>query len=635
MRRIPMLAPCAALCLPSPVLAGETAEGPIIVSSSRSGEEIEPRDYAGSVTVLTADQLERRQARDITDALRDVPGVAVSAVPGQGQLRLRGSEANHVLVLIDGIEVSDPFAGEFDMGTLQAAIGASVEVLRGPQSALYGSDAIGGVIAYRGADGCERAGTSAYVEGGSHASFNAAARAGLCGAGHALAIDASFVSSEGVPNARGGTRDLGREGRTFAARGSVELSPMASLRAVARYALNEGDFNDQDFDPASPTLGLVIDSPGVRFEDEAMHALAGLRLAAPGGHWTHDWSVQFADVQRDSFAGTQRTFGSKGQRIKGSYAGSLQFDGAGLAHRLTLAADWERESFRNTDPFGFAFTGVRRTRNFGLVGEYAARGEGFDLRAAARRDDNNRFADATTYRLAGGVEPLRGTRLHAAWGSGIKNPGFYELYGFVDGRFIGNPDLRPEKSRGWEAGIDQAIAGDALQLAATWFDSTLKDEIFTRFPPPDFLATPGNRMTRSQQQGLELSAHARFGSAFTLDAAYSWLKAREDGVKEVRRPGNLASAVLSWTAPGDAGSATLTLRHNGASDDLAFTDPGFIPVTARLEAYTLVNLAAEARLAGRLRLFARVENLLGERYEQVFSFVSQARSAIVGVRAGF
>ncbi|WP_241255267.1 TonB-dependent receptor [Altererythrobacter sp. BO-6] len=206
------------------------------------------------------------------------------------------------------------------------------------------------------------------------------------------------------------------------------------------------------------------------------------------------------------------------------------------------------------------------------------------------------------------------------------------MFGFFDGRFIGNEDLSPEKSESWEVGIDQSLAGGALKLSATYFDSRLKDEIFTTFPAPDFIATPANRDTLSKQKGVELSASAQLGPQVTLDAAYTYLDAKENGVEEVRRPGNIASAVLTWRAPGDTGSATLIVRHNGATDDVAFTDPSFIPVIERLGGYTLVNFAAEAKLTDRISAFGRVENLFDETYEQVFSFVSPGRTAIAGLR---
>lgn len=624
-----------ALALPVSLQAEEAETTPIVVSASRSDEPIEAVHFSGSVTVLSAEQLEQRQVRDLSDVLRDVPGVVVAGTPGLSQLRLRGSEANHVLLLVDGIEISNPFYGETDVGTLQADLGASVEVLRGAQSALYGSDAIGGVIAYRSASGCDNAGLSAYAEGGSRATINAGARAGLCGERTQAAISANYVSTDGAPNARGGTRDIGRDSLTLAGKATFELSPNVELRVALRYISTQGDFNNQDFDPTSPTLGLVVDTPGQYYENEAIYGLIGARVEALEGRWTHDLSGQIADVRRDTFSAFGRESGNEGQRLKGSYVTSLRLDGPVFAHQLTFAADIEREEYRNTDPFGFAFTGKRSARNVGLVGEYRASSDMFDFGAAVRRDFNSRFADATTFRVEGGVKPAAGTRLRAAGGSGVKDPGFYELFGYVDGRFIGNADLRPEKSIGWEIGIDQSLGGETMQLSATWFDSTLKHEIFTDFPAPDFIATPANRTTDSRREGLELAAHTRIGSQVTLDAAYTWLDAKEDGAKEVRRPANVASVALNWTAPDDAASATLTVRHNGAARDLAFTDPSFVPVITRLDDYTLVNLAGEVKLSHSTRLFGRIENLLDERYEQVFSFVSQGRSMIAGIRANF
>ena len=598
---------------------------PIIVSASR-GQSVRLEDYAGSLSIITDDDMDARQVRDVVDVLRDVPGVAVSSVAGQTQLRLRGSEANHVLVLVDGIEVSDPFAGEFDAGTLQAEIGSRIEVLRGPQSALYGSDAIGGVIAY---DSGHIDGFSARLEGGTNNTINAATRIGTSGERWQASLSGVVVSTDGEPNARGGSRDIGRDSYTLSGKGSVAIAPDFELRAVGRFVRTEGDFNDSDFDTTSPTFGFVIDSPDTRFESEAIYTLVGARLETLDGSWTHDLSGQIADIARDTFGPFGRTSGSDGDRLKASYVSAAKL---GDGHNLTLAADWERERFRNDDPFDFAFSGRRAIENVGLSAEYRYSGPGVDLSGAIRRDINDHFADATTFRLGAGYDVGGSTRLRAAYGAGIKNPGFFELFGFFDGRFIGNEDLTPEKSESWEVGIDQSVAGGALKLSATYFNSRLKDEIFTTFPAPDFVATPANRDTLSKQKGVELSASAQLGPQVTLDAAYTYLDAKENGVEEVRRPGNIASAVLTWRAPGDTGSATLIVRHNGATDDVAFTDPSFIPVIERLGSYTLVNFAAEAKLTNRISAFGRIENLFDENYEQVFSFVSPGRTAIAGLR---
>ncbi len=602
----------------------------ILIIASRDGT-LQSEDFTGSALIITPEKLEQRQTRDIADLLRDVPGVAVSAVAGQTQIRLRGSEGNHVLVLVDGIEVSDPFAGEFDIGTLQADIGARVEVLRGPQSALYGSDAIGGVVAYQSASGRSVPGLAARLEGGTDNTVNGALRYGAAGDSWDAALSAVAVSTDGQPNARNGTRDIGRDSHTLSGKGGVELASNLNLRAAARFIRTEGLFNDSNFDRTSPTFGFTIDSPGTRFTNEAVYALIGARLDTLDGRWTHDLSAQVADINRESFDAFGQSQGSAGDRVKASYVSAFRI---AEEHNLTFAADYEQEGFRNTLASSGGFTDRREIEQVGVVGEYRYAGEAFDLSAALRHDINDAFRDATTFRVGAGYRVTDTTRLRTAAGSGVKNPGFFELYGYVDGRFIGNAALRPEKSTGWEVGLDQQI-GDAASIAATYFDSELKGEIFTTFPPPNFIATPANRTTKSKQRGVEVSLAAKLGEQWSLDAAYSYLDAEENGVEEVRRPKHIASAALTWAAPGDAVSATLVVRHNGATPDVAFTDPTFRPVRVQLDDYTLVNLNARVKLTESISGFARVENLLDETYEQVFSFVSPGRSAAVGVEARF
>ena len=349
------------------------------------------------------------------------------------------------------------------------------------------------------------------------------------------------------------------------------------------------------------------------------------------GRWTHDLSAQIAEIDRETDSPFGLTSASEGDRVKASYVTALRLADD---HNLTFAADYERESFRNALAASGGFTGRRSVEQVGFVGEYRYSGEAIDLSAAVRYDANDRFRDATTFRVGAGYRLTGTTRLRAAAGSGIKNPGFFELYGFVSGQFIGNDALRPEKSTGWEVGVDQDV-GDAARLSVTYFDSALDGEIFTTFPAPNFIATPANRTTESQQRGIEVSLAAKLADAWSLDAAYSYLDAEENGVEEVRRPQHIASAALTWTAPNDAASATLVVRHNGATPDVAFTDPSFVPVRVTLDDYTLVNLNARVKLGEGVNAFARAENLLDEEYEQVFSFVSPGRSMVVGVEARF
>ena len=602
----------------------------LVVTATRNRYLLYTEDALNAVTVIEKSQIDERQVRDVADVLRDVPGVAVSSVAGQTQIRLRGTEANHVLVLVDGIEVSDPGSGEFDFGTLQAELGSSVEVLRGPQSALYGNDAIGGVVAYRSGD---FNGVAGRVEAGTKDTFNGAARFGIDKGDFAASLSAASVTTNGEPNARpvngGGTRDIGRDSYTVSGKLRGEVADNFTLRAVGRFVDTSGDSNNQDFAFGSPTLGLAIDSPGVGFENTALYGLLGAQFDTMDGAIIHDVSIQFADLERNTFNPAGRTSDTASDRFKASYVSSYNFNASD--HTLTFAADYEVEGFNNIATFDER----REVENAGLVGEYRYDGNIFNVSAAIRQDFNDRFQDTTTFRVGAGVDVTDTTRLRASIGTGVKNPTFFELFGFFDGVFVGNADLEPEESTSWEVGVDQRLFNDQATVSVTYFNAELEGEIFTTFLPPTFVATPGNRDTKSEQQGVELALSAIFSRNWSLNAAYSYLDAEENGVTEVRRPESIASAALTWTSTDDTASATLVVRHNGEMLDNDFTTGAFPAPLTTLDDFTLVNINARYEVAEGINLFARTENLFDETYEQVNSFVSPGRTVIAGIEARF
>jgi vitamin B12 transporter len=539
-------------------------------------------------------------------------------------VRLRGSEANHVLVLIDGIKVSDPFQGEYDFAGLVADPGVRLEVLRGQQSSLYGSDAIGGIIQMVTLSGAEAPGVALRAEGGSFGTVNGNGRvAGVAGALD-YAVAGGWLHSQGAPTAIGGRRDIGSDIGSISARLALRASPTVSLRAVVRYSHTGADQNDFEGDASRPSFGHLVDSPGTHFTNNALYALAGADLSLADGRWLSRVEAQFADVQRRGYAEDVATSGDKGRRWRGSATTSYRIGAGRFSHRFTFALDAERERYRNLGPAPFAFTGWRDADTIGLVGQYELEAGGLALGASARQDFNNRFDDATSWRVQAGQAVGAGFRLHGAYGTAVKNPGFYELFGYSDGRYIGNPDLRPEKSQGWEAGIGRH-AGPAT-IDVTWFDSRLKDEIAVAYLAPDFTARPYNRGDRSKQQGIEATLALRPHPQLALDAAYTWTRARERDSAEVRRPAHVASLNTTVSSVDQRFSTTFTLRYTGSQIDFAYTDPSYVPLRVRLADYVLVNWAARYRLTDRLALFGRAENLLGEHYSEIFSYQAAGRA---------
>ena len=655
------LATAAPFC----AIAGDAAPDPtivdpLVVTASRSGDATPSDLVAASITVIDDQAMQDRQVRVVSDVLRDVPGVAVSrtgAVGGMTQVRLRGAEGNHTLVLVDGIKASDPYFDEFDFGALIADEAARIEVLRGQQSALYGSDAIGGVISYTTLTGAEAPGLRVRVEGGSMGTYGGGVRAAGVNGDLDYAVSASGLHTDGYPVAVGGHRDVGSDSAGVSAK--LIWSPLANLHitAVGRYSHTDADTDDSDQNSGSPTFGLTLDSPGVHYVNDAAYGLLRAQLDSLDGRWTNAVSAQVADTQRSGFdvanayapsAGQPivKTSGDHGQRFRESYVSAFRFGDEHLKQRVTVALDAEQTTSQTTvSPFG-AFLGTERINTVGLVGAYDLTvDDRASFGASVRQDWNSRFADDTTYRVQASYRFDAGLRLHAAAGSGIKDTSFSELFDYSAGRFIGNPNLRPEKSEGWELGVDQTFLGGHAHVGATYFDDRLTDQITTSFATG--VAMPVNLPGTDPQRGVELFADGQLSPDWRLDAAYTYLDAPQsrsvilggrfttfDG-QAVRRAKDVASANLTWAPGGEPYSATLTVRYNGKQNDLAFTDPSFTPVLVSLKAYTLVNLNGSWKINETIELFGRVENLFDQTYQEVFSFAAAGRAAYGGVRLRF
>jgi vitamin B12 transporter len=606
------------------------------------GRMAQPLAQTGSaVTVVTREELATTNPGSAIDALRSVPGVDLSETGGPGgtiAVRLRGASPGQTLVMIDGIRVNDPSGapGEFDFSLLPPTLIERIEVLRGPQSALYGSDAIGGVINYITLSGREAPGGRVRMEGGSFGTKEASARyAGVSGP-FDYALSGGYSDVDGFPVARFGSRDLGTQ--NTAVSGRLEYTPSDTLRfkAIARYSHTKADVDDQDFNfPPGPTFGFVVDSDDY-YKNRALYGLVRGELDTFDAHWTHAVSVQGVDASRDSFSGGAFDFGDNGKRIRYSYESTFRFGAEAFAQTLTAAFDHEREEFQNLGAFLLAEqVGNHAITNKGIVLQYDARiNDRIGIGAAVRHDENDRFDNDDTYRVQASFRVTGTTRLRATAGTGIKNPGIFDLFGFDPGSFVGNPGLGPEKSRGWEVGADQSFADRRGLVGITYFSSKLKDEIISTFDLTTFESSAGNAATDSTQKGVEVFAQARIAPAWRIDASYTYVNARQNGVEEARRPPHIGSLNIGWRAPEDRAGVALTVRYNGSTNDNDFTSP-FAAGVVRLSSYTLVNLGADYRLANNVQLYGRVENLFDEDYEDVYTYRSAGRGAFAGARFSF
>jgi vitamin B12 transporter len=378
----------------------------------------------------------------------------------------------------------------------------------------------------------------------------------------------------------------------------------------------------------------VIDADETGRIEQKTAALSATHTAR-GGAWTNKFSYAFTDAERESRGDGEVTFSTDGRRDRFSWASAAAFSIGAAENRVTAAFDWKRETYLNV---ALAAPGPenerRRLHNRGLVLAYDAVWRNFAFGAAYRYDDNSRFRDAETYRLQASLGlGESGARIRGAYGTGIKNPTNFELFGFNPTRFIGNPALKPESSRGWDIGLEQIFLNERARLAVTYFKARLADEIFTAFLP-GFVSTPQNRTSISPRQGIELSLDARLAPPLSLNGSFSWIDAEEAGERELRRPRVTAALGLTYRFIDERVSATLAMRYTGTQDDSEFVST--TPQTrARLDDFLLVNLSASFDLTPRVTLFGRIENLLDQSYEEIFSYRSPGRSAYAGTRLRF
>ncbi len=568
-----------------------------------------------SLTVLTGEDLAVRLSPNPADQLRAVPGAAVSrsgSLGGLTQVRFRGAEANHTLVLFEGIEVSDPVNGDTDFGLLTVLPVGRIDVLRGASSSVYGSDAIGGVVSVSPARG---AGLTGFAEGGSFGSLNGA----LGWQGEKVGAVLSGLATDGVDTSGTGGQADGSEALSGLALAAFDLTPGWSLSLIGLARRAGSDFDsDSDFD------GLLNDTDE---RTEARQRLVGAALSGAGGPIDHVLRASYNQVDRENFSGGALTDTATGARTKLSWSPGYRRGG----HRLTGLVDFERETYHRQDSrFGGLTNASEAFDALAIAAEYALAAGPFDLAASVRHDDNaGRFDDASTWRIGAGYA-LAGTggRLRASVGTGVKNPTFTELFGFFPGSFTGNPDLKPEAAESWEIGWEQTLG--RFGYSATYFESNLKNEIFTAFNP-DFTSAPRNRAGTSERSGVELAGRWQAGANLVISGQASFFNSQDDtGADEIRVPERTVSLAADWLLREDGLRAGLAVDHVGEQGDFDF---GPFPARrAVLDAYSLVSLTAEYPLTDLIAVTLRGSNLLDETAIDVFGYNGPGAGVFVGLK---
>lgn len=644
-RALPAAALIALTCT-TPALA-QTADDqdagdlPTIVVSA-TGMPTPENEVASSVSIVTAEDIARNQQRTLPDVLQSLPGLNVVQTGGPGgttSVFIRGTNSNHVKVLIDGIDAGNPssVSGAFDFGQLMASDLERVEVLRGPQSGLYGSDAIGGVIAVTTKKGEGPPKVTAYVEGGALGTFNQFAS--LSGSNERVSYSFNvthFASSE-VPVTPQNIAPPGwplnpnaYDNWTYSTRLDWQATDAFAVNFVARYIDSSFAF--------TPDLYLPPTYEGVPAPMRST-SYASMFFTKGEGVWKA-FDDRLVTTFGVSDLSTSNPTTGPNPDVNGTYEGDRQIYylrsnyAVAPGQNILVGAERRNESMTSST----AYTQIdAATGDTGVYAEYQGNvWNRLFFAANARYDSDDSFGDHTTFRLAPALLfDETGTRLKASYGTGFKAPTLYQLYA----PYYGNPDLLPEESTGWDAGFEQKAFGERVLFGATYFHNNI-----TNLISYDPVTYQNVNISTAVSQGVETFVAVKVTERIDARVDYTYTDvvgyvppgqpfgaacAPIDATScyPLRRPNNKVSLTMEWR-PTDELDLTASLVYASSWWDIVRLTPNYIDQPG----YTVVNIAANYRMNANTTLFGRINNLFDEAYENPNGFLAPGFGAYGGVK---
>lgn len=592
--------------------AGATGDD-IIVTATRFAQPLS--DSGKSIAVINVTQIEQRQTVSVADLIRTTPGVTLVRNGGHGtftSIFIRGAQSEQTVALIDGVQINDPSspAGGFNFSDLLSDDLERIEILRGPQSVLWGSQAIGGVINLISRNPTEQLAIRATGEYGSHNQGHLSGNVSGTSGPVAFSASAGYLTTDGISafdRATGGTERDGSHIFSSRVKAVVTLTEAVSFDLRGFYTRSRVDLDG--FAPPTFAFGDTADFQ----KQEQVVGYAGLNAELFDGRLKNRIAASYTLVDRES-AGNE----GRGRHSRFEYQGIATITDWSIA---TFGAEHEKESYRTFDPFSGRQTERANTDSFYLdvhIKPIAA----LSIGTGVRYDDHSGFGNKTTRSADISWSPYGGaTRLKASYGEGFKAPSLYQLFGD-----FGDPTLIPEKAKGFDVGVVQTLLDGRVELGATWFTRKVRDQIDF-----DLGSFSYKNLAVVRARGFEIEATLRLAEGLTIDANYTRTRSTNRqptdpnfGKDLARRPRDSLniSADYRWASGLETGA---TLSHVSHS----FDDAGNF---RRLGGYRLIDVRAAYPVSANIMLFGRIENLFDERYQTAFQFGQERRTLHAGVR---
>jgi len=600
-----------AMLLACPAQAAEKLPE-MVITADRIGQDA--ASVSADVTVINQQAIEQSQATTVVELLRSQVGVDVAASGGPGKATsvfLRGGNSGHTLVLIDGVRVGSATLGSFDWGNLSAADIERIEIVRGPQSSLYGADAMGGVIQIftrRGVSGTQ---VKVSAEAGSYGTSNGSMSvSGQTESAVSYALTVNGLRTAGISAAAKGTeRDPYRQ-LTVSGRVGLPVGEGA-LELIAR---NVDGKNSLD---GGFPFGDVLN-----YTSNTKQSVGSAKLTYP----ISDWLESSLQISRslDEVIGHDPAGGFNNSDFRTSidqltWQNHIDLDAVSLLAGVDM--------YRSKGISGSASLDrtIHQTAGFAVLSWGS---DWIDVNGSLRFDANSTTSNQTTYKAGVAVHPLDGVKITANYGTGFKAPSINDLFFPASAFSAGNPNLKPETSKGWDAGVHYQYSTDDMKagIGLVWFDQSYKNLITWQGPPPTFFYSPAN-IGEARTKGLEISANVVYDAAY-LNANWTYLSAKD-------------TATGDWLArrAKDSGNVTFGATVAALNTEVVWhvVGPRFSSAgnLKPMQGYQKIDIRASYAINKRWKLTARVDNVENKRYEEVSGFGVLGRAWYGGVSTSF
>ena len=581
----------------------------VIVTANRREQPLS--EIGTSVSVITDLDIERKQYSYVLDALADIPGVSISqngSFGGTASVSIRGSSSNNTVILIDGVQLNDPSSpgNGYNFAGLDPYNIERIEVLRGPQSVLYGSDAIGGVINVITKTGGEGLGGNIFGEYGSFNTIRGGASlfGGTPKIGYNFAV--SGTNTDGISSADENDGNTEKDGyKAFTLSGKITLQPTDTLRGeiITRYSDNRSEFDS--FGP--------VDGDKVSYFDEFL-IVGRVNLDLLDDRFHNIISVEYSTIDRLNESNGIESFTATGTRFNLDYLGVYT---PVNDWTITAGAQHEETKAETIDPNNFVINS--------LLGEVAYTGlKGLTLTGGLRFDDHETFGSEVTTRFTGHYTwEETGTRFIASWAEGFKAPSVFQLT-YICG-FCGltepSSDLNPEKAEAFEFGVEQSFLDQRLTLGATFFHQNAENEIIFTF-------TGGyQNLGRSQSKGLEITLNAEISENITIESNYTLTDAidRDTGDTRIRQPKHEFYGAVTWAVE-NGFLASLSTTYNGKELDRG---------NQEIDGWVRVDLRLSYDISDSIQIYGRMDNIFNKEYQHITGYGTADRSVYAGLRVNF